>query len=232
MIPWLSDDDPLPPAEQALRRPNGLLAAGGGLSVDRLLSAYSQGCFPWYSDGEPVLWWSPDPRMVLFPGELHVPRSLSRRLRRGDFRITADLAFADVIAGCAEPRGDGGTWITHEMIAAYERLHAAGYAHSVEAWQEGVLVGGLYGVSIGRAFFGESMFTRVPDASKAALVTMVQAFVAWNIALIDCQMKTEHLTRFGAREIPRADFLARVRTLVGERPLPMSWRLDTQDERK
>jgi leucyl/phenylalanyl-tRNA--protein transferase len=214
VIPWLSDDDPLPPVADALRRPNGLLAAGGGLSVRRLVEAYRRGCFPWYSEGEPVLWWSPDPRMVLFPSELHVPRSLERRLRRGEFRITADRAFADVIAGCAEPRDDGGTWITDEMIAAYERLHAAGYAHSVEAWQGDLLVGGLYGVGIGEAFFGESMFTRVPDASKAAFVTLVRIFVDRGIGLIDCQMRTEHLARFGAREIPRSEFLARVQVLV------------------
>ena len=214
MIPWLSDDDPLPPVASALRRPNGLLAAGGGLSVRRLVDAYGRGCFPWYSKGEPVLWWSPDPRMVLFPSELHVPRSLDRRLRRGDFRITADRAFADVIAGCAEPRDDGGTWITDEMIAAYQRLHAAGYAHSVEAWQDDMLVGGLYGVGIGQAFFGESMFTRVTDASKAAFVTMVRIFVERGVGLIDCQMRTEHLARFGAREIPRSEFLARVQVLA------------------
>ena len=214
MIPWLSDDDPLPPVASALRRPNGLLAAGGGLSVRRLVDAYGRGCFPWYSEGEPVLWWSPDPRMVLFPSELHVPRSLDRRLRRGDFRITADRAFADVIAGCAEPRDDGGTWITDEMVAAYERLHAAGYAHSVEAWQDDMLVGGLYGVGIGQAFFGESMFTRVTDASKAAFVTMVRIFVERGVGLIDCQMRTEHLARFGAREIPRSEFLTRVQVLA------------------
>lgn len=214
MIPWLSDDDPLPPVASALRRPNGLLAAGGGLSVRRLVEAYGRGCFPWYSEGEPVLWWSPDPRMVLFPPELHVPRSLGRRLRRGDFRITADRAFAEVIAGCAEPRDDGGTWITGEMIAAYGRLHAAGHAHSVEAWQDGMLVGGLYGVGLGQAFFGESMFTRVPDASKAAFVSLVRRFVERGVGLIDCQMRTEHLARFGAREIPRSEFLARVEVLV------------------
>jgi leucyl/phenylalanyl-tRNA--protein transferase len=214
VIPWLSDDDPLPPVASALRRPNGLLAAGGGLSVRRLVDAYGRGCFPWYSKGEPVLWWSPDPRMVLFPSELHVPRSLDRRLRRGDFRITADRAFADVIAGCAEPRDDGGTWITDEMIAAYQRLHAAGYAHSVEAWQDDMLVGGLYGVGIGQAFFGESMFTRVTDASKAAFVSMVRIFVERGVGLIDCQMRTEHLARFGAREIPRSEFLTRVQVLA------------------
>jgi leucyl/phenylalanyl-tRNA--protein transferase len=225
-IPWLTEDDPLPPVEQALRRPNGLLAAGGGLSIGRLVAAYKAGCFPWYSQGEPVLWWSPDPRMILVPAELHVPRSLGRRLRRGDFRVTADLAFADVIAGCAEPRDDGGTWITSEMVAAYERLHAAGHAHSIEAWEQGVLVGGLYGVALGRAFFGESMFTRVPDASKVAFVRLVRALEAWRFGIIDCQMRTDHLARFGAREIPREDFLGRVAALVGEPGPPSPWRLE------
>ncbi len=229
-IPWLADDDPLPPVERALRRPNGLLAAGGGLSVDRLVDAYAHGCFPWFSDGEPVLWWSPDPRMVLVPGELHVPRSLARRIRRGDFTITADAAFDDVIAGCAEPRDDqGGTWITDEMMAAYRRLHVAGHAHSIEAWQEGYLVGGLYGVALGRAFFGESMFTRVPDASKVALVHLVRQLERWQFGVIDCQMKTVHLARFGAREVPRAEFLVLVRDLVGRSGPAVPWRI--QEER-
>jgi leucyl/phenylalanyl-tRNA--protein transferase len=225
-LPWLADDDPLPPVEQALGRPNGLLAAGGGLSVRRLVEAYSHGCFPWFSQGEPVLWWSPDPRMVLVPAELHVPRSLQRRMRRGDIVVTADVAFADVIAACAEPRDDqGGTWITREMISAYLDLHAAGFAHSVEAWQGGLLVGGVYGVSLGRAFFGESMFTRVPDASKIALVALVGQLLRWEFGVIDCQMKTEHLARFGAREIPRATFVRQLARLVAQ-PAPLApWRV-------
>jgi leucyl/phenylalanyl-tRNA--protein transferase len=225
-LPWLSDDDPLPPVEGALRRPNGLLAAGGGLSVRRLVDAYSRGCFPWFSEGEPVLWWSPDPRMVLVPAELHVPKSLARRMRRGDVTITADLAFADVIAACAEPRDDqAGTWITDEMVAAYLALHAAGHAHSIEAWQDGLLVGGLYGVALGRAFFGESMFTRVPDASKIALVTLVAQLQRWEFGMIDCQMKTQHLARFGAREIPRAAFLRQLDVLVAQDAPPVPWQL-------
>ena len=229
MVPWLADQDPLPPVTQALRRPNGLLAAGGGLSVRRLVDAYSRGCFPWYSEGEPVLWWSPDPRMVLVPDQLHVPRSLARRLRRGDFTVTADLAFADVVAGCAQPREDQpGTWITGEMTQAYRALHAAGHAHSIEAWQDGLLVGGLYGVALGRAFFGESMFTRVPDASKAALVTLVTQLQRWSFGIVDCQMKTEHLARFGAREVPRAAFLQQLETLVPLESPPAPWRLDAQ----
>src|SRR5690606_14392402 len=171
MIPWLDDDDPLPPVERALRRPNGLLAAGGGLSVGRLIDAYARGCFPWFSEGEPVLWWSPDPRMVLFPPDLHVSRSLDRRMRKGGYAGRAYTAFADVVEGCAAPRtDDSGTWITDEMKTAYRQLHAAGYAHSIETWIDGALAGGLYGVAIGRAFFGESMFTRIPDASKIAFV--------------------------------------------------------------
>jgi len=225
-LPWLSDDDPLPPVDGALRRPNGLLAAGGGLSVRRLVDAYSRGCFPWFSEGEPVLWWSPDPRMVLVPAELHVPKSLARRMRRGDVTVTSDLAFADVIAACAEPRDDqGGTWITDEMVAAYLALHAAGHAHSIEAWQDGLLVGGLYGVALGRAFFGESMFTRVPDASKIALVTLVAQLQRWEFGMIDCQMKTQHLARFGAREIPRAAFLRQLDVLVAQDAPPAPWQL-------
>ena len=225
-LPWLSDDDPLPPVDGALRRPNGLLAAGGGLSVRRLVGAYSRGCFPWYSEGEPVLWWSPDPRMVLVPAELHVSKSLARRMRRGDVTVTADLAFADVIAACAEPRDDQvGTWITDEMLAAYMALHHAGHAHSIEAWQDGLLVGGLYGVALGRAFFGESMFTRVPDASKIALVTLVAQLQRWEFGMIDCQMKTQHLARFGAREIPRASFLRQLDVLVTQAAPPAPWQL-------
>lgn len=226
-IPWLADDDPLPPVSRALRRPNGLLAAGGGLSVSRLVDAYGRGCFPWFSEGEPVLWWSPDPRMVLLPGELHVPRSLGRRLRRGEFNVTADLAFADVMAGCAEPRDDlGGTWITAEMRDAYQALHDAGHAHSIEAWQDGLLVGGLYGVSLGRAFFGESMFTRVPDASKVAFVRLVEQLRRWQFGVVDCQMKTEHLARFGAREVPRTEFLGWLDRLVNADGPTGPWTLD------
>ena len=223
-LPWLSDEDPLPPVESAMRRPNGLLAAGGGLSVRRLADAYRRGCFPWYSAGEPVLWWSPDPRMVLVPAQLHVPRSLARRMRRGDITISADLAIADVIAGCAEPRDNqGGTWITDEMIAAYTALHIAGYAHSVEAWRDGLLVGGLYGVAVGRVFFGESMFTRVPDASKIAFVTLVDQLRRWEFGMIDCQMTTEHLARFGAQEIPRAAFVRQLDILVAQAAPPTPW---------
>lgn len=226
MIPWLDDDDPLPPVERALRRPNGLLAAGGGLSVGRLIDAYARGCFPWFSEGEPVLWWSPDPRMVLFPPDLHVSRSLERRMRRGGYEVRADTAFADVVEGCAAPRtDDSGTWITDEMKTAYRQLHAAGYAHSIETWIDGALAGGLYGVAIGRAFFGESMFTRIPDASKIAFVHLVRYLERQQFGIIDCQMRTAHLARFGAREIPRREFLAHVEALTGEREAGGKWEI-------
>jgi leucyl/phenylalanyl-tRNA--protein transferase len=226
-IPWLGPDDPLPPVERALERPNGLLAAGGGLSVPRLLDAYSRGCFPWFNDGEPVLWWSPDPRMVLVPAALHVSRSLLKRIRRGGFTIRADTAFPEVMASCAAPRpGQVGTWITSEMVAAYVALHEAGHAHSIETWKDGSLVGGLYGVAIGRAFFGESMFARVTDASKLALVHLVAQLERWEFGIIDCQMNTSHLAAFGAREVPRAAFLGVLRTCAAQPAPPTPWRLD------
>jgi leucyl/phenylalanyl-tRNA--protein transferase len=225
-IPWLGPNDPLPPAERALRRPNGLLAAGGGLAVPRLLEAYSRGCFPWFNEGEPVLWWSPDPRMVLVPDDLHVSRSLARRIRHGGFSIRADTVFRRVMDACAAPRpGQSGTWITDEMIDAYSALYHAGYAHSIETWVDGDLVGGLYGVAIGRAFFGESMFARVSDASKLAFVHLVSQLQEWRFDVIDCQMNTAHLAAFGAREIPRAAFLDLIRTSMAQPAPPSPWQL-------
>lgn len=210
MLSWLTRNSlDFPPLERALREPDGLLAAGGDLSPERLLAAYRHGCFPWYQDGQPLLWWSPDPRMVLFPEELHVSRSLRKTLRRGDFTITFDQDFAAVIRACAAPRSYAdGTWITSAMQQAYLELHRRGIAHSVEAWQNGELVGGLYGLALGRLFFGESMFSRRDDASKAAFVTLVERLRDCGFALIDCQMHTEHLARFGARQIPRHAFAA------------------------
>jgi leucyl/phenylalanyl-tRNA--protein transferase len=207
VIPWLTENDEFPALELALAEPNGLLAAGGGLAPERLLTAYRRGIFPWYGDDQPVLWWSPDPRMVLFPEEFRMPRSLAKRLRRRDYEIRVDTAFADVMRGCAMPRGDGaGTWITPEMMAAYCELHRRGHAHSVETWIGGELAGGLYGVAIGRVFYGESMFARVADASKMALAHLVHQLARRQFGLIDCQMNTAHLARFGAREIPRTAF--------------------------
>ena len=202
-------DTPLFPAPE-LAEPDGLLAIGGDLRPDRLLMAYSQGIFPWFSEGDPILWWSPTPRLVLFPPEFHLPRRLRRTLSAGTFTVTADTAFAEVVAGCATAgdRREHGTWITPEMQQAYAGLHALGFAHSIECWQDGQLAGGLYGVCLDRVFFGESMFTRVTDASKVALAALVQQARQLGIALIDCQMTTDHLLRFGAREIERPEFQA------------------------
>lgn len=209
---WLDPHDstaPFPPVELALRDPDGLLALGGDLSPARLLNAYRHGIFPWYSAGQPILWWSPDPRMALRPDALKISRSLRKTLRKGTFRITLDQAFAAVMAACAEPRADGqGTWITDDMYRAYQRLHALGYAHSVEAWQDERLVGGLYGVALGRVFFGESMFTRVTDASKIAFVHLVRQLQRWGFVLIDCQVYTGHLASLGATPMPRTEFRA------------------------
>jgi len=209
-----------PPVETALREPNGLLAMGGDLSVERLLEAYRHGIFPWFNPGEPILWWSPDPRMVLVPGEVRVTRSLAKRMRNAGFELRVDTAFADVMRACAAPRhidmqgGESGTWISPQMVAAYTRLFDAGYAHSVETWHDGVLVGGLYGVAIGRMFYGESMFSREADASKIALVRLARQLQQWEFGLIDCQMETAHLASLGARTMPRAAFAARVAELV------------------
>ena len=227
MIPWLEPDDPFPPVEEALRDPSGLLAAGADLSVERLLDAYARGIFPWFSEDEPLLWWSPDPRMVLFPGELRVSHSLGRVLRSGRYRVTLDTAFAEVMHGCSEPRADeAGTWITAEMIAAYSELARLGFAHSVEVWADGELVGGLYGVAIGRMFFGESMFSRRSDTSKVALAGLVAQLERWGFEMIDCQVASAHLVSLGAREIPREEFLRRLGRLVREPAVPTPWALD------
>lgn len=219
-------DNPLgfPPVETALAEPNGLLAMGGDLSLERLLEAYRHGIFPWFNPGEPILWWSPDPRMVLVPGEVRITRSLAKRMRNGGFEVRVDTAFVEVMRACAAPRpGAGGTWISPAMIAAYTRLHAAGYAHSVETWRDGRLVGGLYGVAIGRMFYGESMFSREPDASKVALVHLARQLERWGFGLIDCQMETAHLASLGARTLPRAAFTARLAELVNLPHQPGPW---------
>jgi leucyl/phenylalanyl-tRNA---protein transferase len=227
MIPWLDSHDPFPPVEHALREPNGLLAAGGDLSPERLVDAYARGIFPWFGDDDPLLWWSPDPRMVLFVDEVHLSRSLRRVLKSGRFAVTLDRAFADVMAGCAAPRASAsGTWITGEMVEAYTVLARRGFAHSVETWADGCLVGGLYGVAIGRMFYGESMFSRLNDASKVALVTLTQQLERWGFEMIDCQMSTDHLASLGAREIPRAAFLERMRHLVRQPDVAGPWSLD------
>lgn len=216
---WIPDTAPpraFPDVDVALEEPNGLLALGGDLSAPRLLYAYAHGIFPWYGEDQPILWWSPDPRMVLLPAELKVSRSLRRRLRRGDYRVTTNRAFRRVVEECAAPRAtQTGTWIVPEMVEAYCRLHELGHAHSVESWHDGTLAGGLYGVAIGSVFFGESMFSREPDASKVALAHLCEL----GFALIDCQLPSEHLARLGARTVPRSDFCARVRELC-QQPSP------------
>jgi leucyl/phenylalanyl-tRNA--protein transferase len=202
-----------------LAEPDGLLAVGGDLSPERLLTAYAAGIFPWYGDDTPILWWSPDPRLVLVPGWLHVGRSVERTMRRGRYRVTADTAFETVIRSCAtrDRPGQDGTWITGDMIDAYLRLHRLGFAHSFEAWEDRELAGGLYGVSLGAAFFGESMFADRPDASKVAFVRAVEWLARCGISLVDCQVRTDHLVRFGAREVPRKEFLAQLAAAL-ERP--------------
>jgi len=207
---------------------SGLLAVGGDLKPERLLLAYSLGIFPWYSDGLPILWYSPDPRLVLESADLVVSRTLRKTLRRGQYRVTLDTAFDRVIRACADaPRpGQQGTWITDDMVRAYRRLHELGYAHSAEAWLDGELAGGLYGVSLGAGFFGESMFARADDASKVAFVTLVEQLGRWGIDLIDCQVHTEHLARFGAVEWPRERFLARLAAALEKPTRSGRWRLD------
>jgi leucyl/phenylalanyl-tRNA--protein transferase len=212
----LSDKLAFPRSDYA--EPDGLLAVGGDLSPERLLLAYRLGIFPWYSDGSPLLWWSPDPRLVLFPSELRVARSLERVIRKNSFEVTFDKAFPEVIKHCASVRRrDGeGTWITQAMKEAYIGLHKLGYAHSVETWYGDELVGGLYGVGIARVFFGESMFRRRTDASKVAFVHLVRLLARWEFELIDCQMTTRHLMRFGAREISRSEFMMRLSEAIDD----------------
>jgi len=211
VLAWIGPDDPFPPVARALKDPNGLLAAGGDLSQERLLDAYRHGIFPWFSRGEAILWWSPDPRMVLYTDELKISRSLGKNLRNKGYRVTVDTVFRDVLKGCAARKE---TWLGRPMQAAYLALHQAGYAHSFETWLEDDLVGGLYGVAIGRMFYGESMFSTATDASKVALVALVKELAGRGFPLIDCQMKTPLLASLGGREIPRAAFLRALTALV------------------
>jgi leucyl/phenylalanyl-tRNA--protein transferase len=219
MIPWLADDSlAFPPLNQSLTEPNGLLAAGGDLSRERLLSAYRRGIFPWYNPGEPILWWSPDPRCVVLPDSVHLSRSLRKRLRREDYRVTLDQAFTAVVDACAAPRRDHqGTWISADIAAAYHNLHRHGIAHSVEVWCGDELIGGLYGLAIGSVFFGESMFSRQRDASKIGFAWCAAQLQRWGYQLIDCQVYNDHLASLGAIEIPRSDFAARLNTLCDRR---------------
>ena len=223
-----------PPLDTALAEPNGLLAMGGDLRPERLLDAYRRGIFPWFNPGEPILWWSPDPRMALVPDAVRVTRSLAKRLRNGGFELRVDTAFVEVMRACAGPRApagraSGGTWISPAMIAAYTRLFEAGYAHSIESWRDGRLVGGLYGVAIGRMFYGESMFSRESDASKVALVRLCRQLAQWEFGLVDCQMETPHLASLGARTLPRAAFAAQVAELVNLPHRAGPWSFDASD---
>jgi len=208
-----------------LARKDGLLAVGGDLRTDRLLEAYRRGIFPWYQDGEPILWWSPDPRLLLYPEKLHISKSLEKIIRKAAFHITYDTAFERVIVGCAAIRieNNEGTWIVDDMIQAYALLHRAGYAHSIEAWQDGKLVGGLYGVSLGGAFFGESMFSKVSNASKVALVSLVHRLSTWGFDFLDCQIPTAHLKQFGACEVPRHRFLEELKATLLKKTLKGLW---------
>ncbi len=216
-----------PPVENALSEPNGLLAVGGDLSPQRLLEAYSRGIFPWFNEDDPILWWSPDPRMVLFPNELKISRSLRKTLKKDHYQIRTDCSFTQVMHACAAPRkGQAGTWIHPQMVAAYTILHEMGLAHSIEIWMDGVLVGGLYGVSLGKVFFGESMFSLVPDASKIAFVHLVKQLQCWEYGLIDCQVKTGHLASLGAREISRVEFGQKLNTLISGSNLGSKWHFD------
>ena len=211
----IQDNAPFPPVELALSQPNGLLAVGGDLSPERLLDAYRHGIFPWFNEDDPILWWSPDPRMVLFPNEFKISHSLRKVLRNGDYEVRFDTAFEQVMRACAAPRkGQAGTWILEEMIAAYCKLHQAGYAHSVETWINGELVGGLYGMALGRMFYGESMFSRRSNASKIAIAHLCTQLEHWNFGMIDCQMNTPHLATLGAREISRNEFIQRLQELI------------------
>jgi leucyl/phenylalanyl-tRNA--protein transferase len=229
MIPLLGPSDSFPPVDRALDEPNGLLAAGGGLGISRLTEAYRLGIFPWFSDGDPVLWWCPDPRMVLPTHHVHVSRSLGRRLRRSDYEITMDHAFPQVVQACAAPRRhETGTWLVPSMRRAYTCLFEAGVAHSIEVWVNGSLAGGLYGVAVGRMFYGESMFSRVSDASKIAIVALSAQLAHWGFPMIDCQMRTAHLATLGAIEIPRARFVQEVEHLVEQEPVPSPWKVDKE----
>jgi leucyl/phenylalanyl-tRNA--protein transferase len=223
----LGDDPsaPFPPTSEALDSPNGLIAWGGDLQAERLLNAYRVGIFPWYTVGQPILWWSPAPRCVIFPDRVHLSRRTRRRYNSGLYRLTADVAFSDVIKGCAGPREhERGTWITSEVMTAYSELHRLGYAHSLEVWKNGELVGGIYGVALGSIFFGESMFSLQPDASKLALVSLCRQLQAWGYGLLDCQVANPHLFSMGAEELSRETFERKLAALVSDsRPLE-SWR--------
>jgi len=226
-------DDPFPSPDQALSVPNGLLAWGGDLHAERLLAAYGDGIFPWYQEGQPILWWSPAPRCVIFPGDIYLSRRTRRRYNSGRYEVTADRAFEDVIWECAQAREyDSGTWITDDMVKAYVSLHRLGHAHSVEVWADTQLIGGIYGLAIGTVFFGESMFSRQVDASKIALIALCKQLADWSFGLLDCQVSNPHLLRMGAVEIPRREFTARLSELRAKPDLPGPWTEKFQTARR
>ena len=228
MLTWLEADSPFPPVERALKDPNGLLCAGADLSVPRLLDAYRRGIFPWFSGREPILWWSPDPRMVLHCDELKVSRSLAKNLRNKGYELRIDSAFSEVLKCCSEPRkGEPGTWLGAAMKKAYLGLHRAGHAHSFETWLGGKLVGGLYGVALGRMFYGESMFSRASDASKVALYHLIERLKLKSFPMVDCQVSTPLLASMGAREVPRRAFLRALAPLVNYPERPEMWNVET-----
>jgi len=226
-LPWLAPNKiEFPAIDEAWEEPNGLLAVGGDLSTARLVEAYRRGIFPWYEEGQPILWWSPQPRMVLFPNQVHISRSLAKFLRKNPFQLTMDTAFAQVIEQCSLPRRDqGGTWITQDMKRAYIELHRQQWAHSLEIWQNKKLVGGIYGVAIGRAFFGESMFSRVDNASKVALVALANQLQEWHFGFVDCQMETTHLRSMGARPVSRERFKQLLLDYTGVSAVRSPWQL-------
>ncbi|MEP6782243.1 MAG: leucyl/phenylalanyl-tRNA--protein transferase [Acidobacteriota bacterium] len=225
MIPFLGPADPFPSVDQALDNPDGLLAAGATLSTRRLVDAYRRGIFPWFNEGDPILWWSPDPRTVLRPSQIHISHSLRKRLRRHGYLVTIDRVFARVLAGCAAPRvDDSGTWLSVAMRGAYTVMHAAGLAHSIEIWMDGELAGGIYGVGIGRMLFGESMFAHRTDASKIAIACLAAQLDRWEFPLIDCQLETAHLVSLGAEAMPRRRFVAEIARLVDEHA--PAWEMD------
>ncbi len=228
MVPWIESALDFPSVNTALAEPNGLLCVGADLAPQTIIAAYSRGIFPWFSDHQPILWWSPDPRMVLFPAEFKVSKSLAKTINRKLFEIRFDSAFAEVISACSEPRQQGGgTWIVPEMQVAYAQLHTLGVAHSIESWRDGKLVGGLYGLALGRMFFGESMFARETDASKVALVALVDKLKRDGFELIDCQQETGHLASFGARPIARDNFVQRLKELINSNQINSAWHKTT-----
>lgn len=227
-LPWLDPDNiGFPPLESALADPNGLLAVGGALSPAWLLTAYSHGIFPWYEEGQPILWWAPDPRLVIYPEHFHASKSLKKLVKKNPYVLTMDRDFPAVMTACAAPRENSqGTWITPDMLAAYKTLHGQGHAHSVEVWDGDKLVGGLYGIAIGQVFFGESMFSRRDNTSKLAMYYLVRQLQAWNYALIDCQVDSPHLRRLGATEIPRHEFARKIHQYTALAPEPGTWHFD------